>query len=424
MKKSFLISTLLLWTASAFALTPEFTAYMRAATGHNGLGGAQECMTNKGSSGNEFRLGNECGIYSEFSFGGYVLKPENETAPFFALHSTFAFIYGNREDFEADPSQAWIPRELYVEGGRVDGQDFYVWMGKRFYRWSSIDMNDFFAVDMSGPGVGVVSGKTSVGTWSAAIINNTPSREFNTSTGTITTGIGNATKTSYHLRLDDMESSLGKWSYWLAGGTTSATQSTGGTSYRGGTSGMFAVRNNHALLGGKNEIGVAYGQGVMSNFSAQGELVKDCDTMMDPTCNVPESSRVRAWDGLAFEGDRWTGQVAAVFEDWNMGRGVHAKWTSLGIRPIYWFTEHMSLMAEAGTSTVADDSDGLGSRRLTRFTIAPQMSFGKGNFSRPVFRAFYSRTNWSDNNKVSAVKTAFANRTEKDSVGVQTEIWF
>lgn len=424
MKKTLLLLTLILSTSRSFALTPEFTAYMRAGTGRNNLGGAQECLANKGSTGNEFRLGNECGIYSELSFGGYVLKPETETAPFFSLHTTFAFIYGNNEDFESNPNQAWVAREVYAEGGHIDGGNYGLWIGKRFFRWSSIDMNDFFAIDMSGPGFGAFSGTTDLGVWNVAVTNNTASREFNGST-VIATDIGNAAKTTLHVRLDDMQSSFGKWSYWLAGGTTSTTKATAsGSQYRGTSGGMLAVRNNHALFGGKNEIGVAYGQGILSNLKSEGELVKDCNTVGDPTCNVQDSGRIRAWDGLTFEGDRWTGQVAAVYENWNMGRGVNVKWTSLGIRPIYWFSEHTSLMAEAGVSNVQDDSDGLGSRQLTRFTIAPQISIGKGNFTRPVFRAFYSRTNWSDNNKISAAKTTFANRTEKDSIGVQTEIWF
>ncbi|RZK71205.1 MAG: hypothetical protein EOO85_20250, partial [Pedobacter sp.] len=45
--------------------------------GGNGKGGAQECFGNKGAGSNEFRLGNECGIYGEFSLGGYILKADD-----------------------------------------------------------------------------------------------------------------------------------------------------------------------------------------------------------------------------------------------------------------------------------------------------------------------------------------------------------
>jgi maltoporin len=315
---------------------------------------------------------------------------------------------------------------LYVDFGNVDGQNFSVWMGKRFYRWSAIDMDDFFSVDMSGPGFGVIGAKSEAGVFSAAVMNTTASREFNTDSAPVVTGIGNAAKTTLHLRWEDLATAFGTWSYWVAGGTTPPTRSAGGTVYSSANGGFLGVKNAHAVFGGKNEIGVAFGQGVMSNLSSQGELVRDCSTLHDVTCNVQDSSRVRAWDGFSWEVDRWTGQVGVIIEDWNKGQNSHVRWTSVGVRPIYWFTEHLSLVTEAGTSIVTDDSDSLGERRLTRFTVAPQMSFGKGNFSRPVFRAFYSRTNWSENNKISAAADAptFANITDKDSFGVQTEIWF
>jgi maltoporin len=425
--KTLILILVLTIAGRAHALVPEFKTYLRAGTGSNGKGGGQECISNKGSGGNEFRLGNECGIYGEFSFGTYILKPENAEQPFWRLHSNFALAYDNRTDWENGNANAWILRELYTEAGRIDGMNFSVWVGKRFYRWGDVNMDDFYAVDMSGPGGGLGDIKTDLGNWSVAIIQNSSSNEI-AGTGTaVVTNIGHAAKTSLHIRLDEMKTSLGTFSYWLAGGTTpSAKSTTTSTDYKSASGAFFAAKNYAAFLGGGNELAVAAGQGAMSNLSAQGDIVKDCINMNDGACTVNSSKKIRAWDALNFEGEKWSAQAALIYEEADKGTTTNSRvrWGSAGVRPIYWFTDHVSVAFQAGISNVIDESDGFGSRNLMRYTVAPQLSIGKGFYSRPVLRAFYSRTSWNENNKTSAAGSSFANSTDMDSFGFQTEVWF
>ena len=47
----------------AWAMPVDMHGYLRSGTGNNLQGGKQNCFNNPGSEGNEFRLGNECGIY-------------------------------------------------------------------------------------------------------------------------------------------------------------------------------------------------------------------------------------------------------------------------------------------------------------------------------------------------------------------------
>jgi maltoporin len=425
--KNTIIALVLLMTGSAQALTPEFKTYLRAGTGANGKGGAQECVFNKGAGGNEFRLGNECGIYGEFSLGADVLKAENAEKPFWRLYSNFAFVYDNRTDWEGNNPNSWVLRELYSEGGRIDGMNFSLWVGKRFYRWGDVHMDDFYAVDMSGPGGGIGDIKTDIGTWSVAFIQNASSNELNGTGTAVVTTVGNAAKTSLHIRLDEMQTPIGTFSYWLAGGTTPSTKNVAGTTdYKSTSGGYLAMKYFLAALGGGNELGVATGQGAMSNLSSQGDIVKDCADATKAECTVASSKKVRVWDSFHFEGENWSGQIAAVYEESDKGTTTDSRvrWASFGVRPIYWFTDHVGLAFQAGVSNVLDESDGLGSRNLMRYTIAPQMSIGKGFYSRPVLRAFYSRTSWNENNKISAKGTSFANSTDMDSFGLQTEVWF
>ena len=425
--KKIIVLLVLSMTGSAFAITPEFKTYFRAGTGGNGKGGAQECISNKGSVGNEFRLGNECGIYGEFSLGGYILKPDNEQQPFWRLYSNFAFVYENKTDFEDANTKAWVLRELFTEAGRIDGMNFTFWIGKRFYRWGDLHLDDYFAVDMSGPGGGIGDIKTEMGNWSAAIIQNTASNELNGTGTAVVTNVGRAAKTTLHLRLDESVTPLGTFSYWLAGGTTPSTKDNAGIKEYKSTSGVsLAVKNFVSIGTGGNELGVAAGQGAMSNLSSLGDIVKDCNDSTDASCTVAKAVKFRVWDGFTFEGEKWSAQTALIYEETEKGTTANSKlkWSSLGIRPMYWFTDHVAISFQAGISNVVDESDGFGSRNLVRYTVAPQISMGKGFYSRPVLRAFYSHTNWNERNKISAAGTSFANMTDMDSFGFQTEVWF
>lgn len=426
------------------ALTPDLSMYLRTSSGANGVGGAQECYNNPGAWGNEFRLGNECVTYGEFGFGAWVLKAQKEGDPFFRFFANFALVYNNQTDWEAPEikttgtsmsdlnvslrnGNVWVMREVYAEGGNFEGMPFTVWAGKRFYRWGDVHMMDYYPIAMSGPGGGIGGIKTDVGTWSLAVIQNAKSSEINGS-GDIKTDVGTAAKTSVHLRADGIDLPIGWGAIWAtAAATPPAKNKTSGQDYRKSTGGLFAFRLNSALAQGvNNELGVAYGGGNMSNFGPAGELYKDCSTDTDAACTVESSQRLRAWDSIVYEGGRFSGQLAVLFDDYDRGTSTKSKfqWLSIGIRPVYWFNDHISLTGQAGVSTVNDESDSLGARTLTRFTLAPQVSLGKSYWSRPVVRAYVSHTSWSDNNKGLASGTTAEGKTEALSVGMQTEVWF
>lgn len=438
---------LLLAASNATALTPEMSLYLRAGAGANGSGGGQECINNAGAWGNEFRIGNECGIYGEFGFGAFLLKGENDNAPFWRFFSNFAVAHANRTDWEgttvsethggADPAYVtgvglnngnnWVMREVYTEGGNFDGALYNVWAGKRFYRWGDVHMMDFYPVSMSGPGGGFGGVHTSWGQWSGAVIQNASSSEIN-GNGNISTAAGPAAKTTLHLRLEGVDTPVGTFSFWLAQGQTPATRDTAGTQeYQGGRGTFFALKNNRVLAEGVwNELGLAYGSGVMTNMGPQGELVKDCAVDTDPSCEVARSYRARAWNSFTADLMKWSTQVALIYDELDKGtsRAAKVRWSSIGVRPMYWFTDHVSLMFQAGVSHIVDESDGFGSRTLQRYTIAPQLSLGKAFYSRPVLRAFYTRSQWNRNNMISAAGTSAAGRTSLDAIGLQTEIWF
>lgn len=409
---------------SAFALTPEMNAYFRASTGGNFKGGRQECVTNTGSSGNEFRLGSECGIYGEIQFKAPLMKSENASSPYWKMATNFAFVYANKVDFESSANN-WVLREIYTEGGNFDGMQFGVWVGKRFWRWADIHMLDLNPVDMSGPGGGILGMSSSLGTWSATVIQNSSSNEIS-GTSNITTKVGSAAKTSLHLQLDGLKSTVGDWSFWLATATTPQTNSSL-ANYKQGSGYMLASKNNTTLWGGDNELGLAVGTGILTSLSSQGELVKDCSTSTDASCNVLASNRIRFWDSWHWEGVKWSGQAAFVYDEMNRGTstGTKLKWTSLGVQPIYWFTDHIGLASVWGVSQVLDEADGLGTRTLSRITIAPELALKKEYWARPVIRAYYTMNFWNNSAASSiASGTSAVADTQNYAWGLQTEVWF
>ncbi|MBX3019964.1 MAG: carbohydrate porin [Bdellovibrionaceae bacterium] len=418
------------------ALTPELQMYLRSSSGANGVGGAQECINNPGAWGNEFRLGNECATYGEFGFGAWVLKPAQDGDPFFRFFANFAVVYDNRTDWEA-PSvptggglrggNVWVMREVYSEGGYYAGAPFTAWAGKRFYRWGDVHLNDYYPVAMSGPGGGIGGIKTDYGTWSLAVIQNAQANEINGS-GDVRTEVGIAAKTSLHLRTEGWGTPAGWLSLWgVAATTPPAKDPATGTDYRKSTGGFFAAKLNSTIYEGvNNEFGMAYGEGVMSTMGPGGELVKDCQDTTDASCTVPGAQRLRAWNATVWETTKWSGQLAFMYDELDRGTstGTRFRWLSAGVRPMYWFTDNVSLIFQAGVSHIVDEADGLGSRNLARFTIAPQLSLAKGYWSRPVVRAYYSRTAWNQANVGAANGTTAQGKTEIDSIGVQTEVWF
>eukprot|EP01031_Cornospumella_fuschlensis_P004601 gene4601-5748_t len=68
--------------------------------------------------------------------------------------------------------------------------------------------------------------------------------------------------------------------------------------------------------------------------------------------------------------------------------------TSVGVRPVYAITEQFKLVTELGRDQV--EAPG-GTRKLTKFTIAPTWSpAGPGFWERPEIRLYYTYASWNE----------------------------
>ncbi len=176
----------------------------------------------------------------------------------------------------------------------------------------------------------------------------------------------------------------------------------------------------------KNEIGLAFGQGVMTDMGVNGELVKDCSDQSLSVCTVQKSHRLRFWNATLIEKDRWAGQFSLVYDDLDKktASDSRVRWISVAAQPIYYFTDRIHLLSVFGLSNVLDDSDGFGTRTLSQISVGPQLTIGKGFFTRPVLRALYTTRSWNKSNQTSFATSSAQGKLDAQSLVAQVEVWF
>lgn len=411
-----------------------FSGYLRAGSAYNGLGGKQECFNNIGAAGNEFRLGNECGIYGEAYARAYLLKGAKETDPFFMTGMTLAFFPpGNSqyEDSDSDGRDINVV-EAYGEGGYFDGVPLTFWAGKRFYRSSDIHMNDFYYfAAMNGNGGGIGNIDVGIGKLKIALLQETAQTTYSGTRQAIRTTAGGIGKTAADFQIVDIK--LSDWDtlyFWGVAATTSpGYESSTGKTYEAAPGYLAGLRYHHKFANGFNDAAIVYGTGAMESLDLSSNALAESGVS-----TVKNANRLRLVDHLTLTlNDRWAMHFATTAENRNNGATTDSRssWYNVGIRPVYFMTDHFHLVGEAGHSVITNQADRvagtrIGARQLTRLTLASQVSMTKEIFGRPVIRLFVTHSRWNDDNRTFIAYNApsFAEKTSGTSIGVQTEAWF
>ena len=388
----------------------EFHGYLRSGQGLNSEGGQMVAFQAPGAPA-KYRLGNEAETYGEMIFVNNWINPNHDpdkawmkTEVLVEANTTQAQSYSNTDQFRF--------REAFIQVGNVlasnPGAEF--WAGERYYRRLNIDINDFYFLDTSGYGGGVENLDVKIG--KAAIAYLGGARDD------LITSNGVYPKSVLDARLYGIKTPVGKLGFWYdysfsKGGTLSdVTQlpSTGG----------WAIGIGHTReewLGGYNRVSLQYGVGNAANFSTGIEY---------PTKYLPNAHTFRFTDSAVIQpNDKFGIQPVFIYQsqtDGNPANGTNT-WVSFGARPVWFFTDHVSLAFEAGfdhTSSGTKLYDGW----LEKFTIAPQIGAGRKFFSRPVLRAFVTYANWSKGLEGFVGGPAYLNRTSGWNFGVQGETWW
>lgn len=456
--KQFLISATLLIFVSVFSQYVfavngenfEYHGFFRSGIGNNSKGGDQVCLTNPGAGANEFRVGNECSTYGELSFVAHHLKSKSPLAPFFKTQFRLAFNVQSDQDWETNTTNSTgqditldtdgdgdvdtddsptvgdtdggdLPafRELYFEGGNLDGSPLSFWVGKRFYREQDIFMHDYFYfADLSGPGAGIGN----IPFWFNANLNLAYLKRVDATTATTR---GNIALNVFDLRLKNVQVSKNhSLQFWGAmADTPSARNSSDGTLYSDNKGHAGGVLWQSLILGGFNHLSVIYGKGLLDGLNVWGTLLTEVNSNSDK--DQQKSNRWRISNHTTIEPNASLAMHSILLyerRDSGSNNNNIEEWYSVGVQPVYRITNHYQIVSVFGFSVV--DAEGSGAKKLTRFTIAPQISVGRSIWARPVIRMFYTRSWWNANNRGVINNNVFANETSGGSWGFQGEVWF
>ena len=388
----------------------EFHGYFRSGYGVNGRGGQQVAFQAPGA-GAKYRLGNETETYSELIFVNNWLNPKGDSSK--AWMKTEVMVEADTQNLASfDDSSRFRLREAFVQTGNFirsqPGLKF--WAGERYYRRQHIDINDFYPLDMSGYGAGIEDLDVRVGQMAVAYL--AGARQD------ILTENGNYSKNNLDVRLYNVNAPLGKIAFWYNIAAAKGGTLSDGTVVPTITGQAFGFGHFRAeMLGGYNRFSIQYGRGAASNFSTSIET---------PTPFLKDGSTLLITEHLLIQpNERFSIMPIFIYQRHKSGREQDGtdEWISFGARPVFNFSEHVSLAFEPGFDHT-DSGQGLYSGWLRKFTIAPQIAAGRDFFSRPVLRAFMTFANWSDGFRGFVGGTPYRNKTSGITYGVQTEVWW
>jgi maltoporin len=414
----------------------SYYGYMRSGYGVGDDGTSQERFQAPGS-GAAYRLGNEKDTYLETGFSYFHLDEDRDSdSPIFGTHIMLAYS-SQEKGTETDSNTAL--RQVYVTAKNViPGQpDATVWGGQRYYRRHDVHMNDYYWLDMSGYGGGVEDYDLGFAKGSIAWIGGT-NDDFTGTDQIIPENLENTDKNNFDLRLNDIDLGIGKGNVWLnyahykldSGDTIDEEEN-----FNGSADG-FAVGfwlENELGENGTNTAIIQYGTGVAANFNSFSPLIRNSNGNF-PTkadgLDADDQSRLRIMDVIDYTfTEKLSMQAVAIYQEDDLGIDDDSDitWYSVGIRPVYDFTELYGIAFEAGYDYTELDDGRDGS--LMKFTIAPQITPDIGFFSRPAIRLFFTYAAWSDDYSTGDAETSIGGNTYKDdtsgiSYGVQVESWW
>ena len=426
----------------------EIHGYTRAGVGRSSNGGEQVSffLANTGGSptgGPGYRLGNETDNYLELAVDVRAYEKGNTN---FKLHFRPAFReYYQVRDASADAGgnvdnakgagpnqQIWL-REGWGEATGIFGstgvfKDASLWAGRRFYMRQDLHMRDQWYWNNSGDGVGLEN--IDFGSFKlhyAYIQHDTGNLNNDWNNGAINGSLapysqwvgggGHTIVGSHDLRATDIK-------LWSGGSLTLGIQyndartKTGfendgnknkGTQYN-------VILNQAGVLGGDNRVYATYGNGstYWNWYNPDVKTENNWWQVMDifyikPVTNLEMQGTVQ------FRKQNGVGSML----------GTTNTWTSIGVRPVYFFTKHFSVAYEVGMDKLKFDNEDE-ARKLLKNTLALQWSPQASFWSRPVIRIFATRADWNKNannwNKVG--EGQFGNSLQGMTFGAQVEAWW
>lgn len=385
------------------AFATNFSGYFRTGVGNSTQGGKQSCFQLPGA-GSKYRLGNECEQYLELDLRQDLLKLDDGSVVSVEGMAQFYNEYGHELKFDGDYGFTRMS-QLYAEWSKMpalNGGSF--WAGRRYYNRNDIHISDYYYWNQSATGFGFDQVE-----WNGLKYSYVFSRKDNVfqqdmvtrhdfTVGGINTNPGG--EIQFGVSYLDKPSRDGAHAGWSA----------------------VVQHRQEAFLGGVNKFAVQYGKGPGTALGYTGDSTLD---------NSNQSWRlVEFFDWQVTRA--FSGQFQVVYQKDTRPDGQDQNWLSVGVRPIYAFTDQFKFVTEIGRDQV--EAPG-GTRKLTKYTVAPTWSpKGSGFWDRPEIRLYYTYATWNKAAQAAADMTspgsalsntgAFGSDLHGSNVGVQVEYWW
>ncbi|WP_369433819.1 carbohydrate porin [Psychromonas sp. MME1] len=176
---------------------------------------------------------------------------------------------------------------------------------------------------------------------------------------------------------------------------------------------MTAEYTQGGILGGFNKFTVQYADGASAHELMSNHSGSYFGAWMDK-----DSSGYRIIDwGVIQLSDKIEMGYNAIYAQVDYKGDNDHKWTSVGIRPVYKWSDTMKSIIEIGYDST-DNPDWGQKEDLTKVTFAQALTAGSSFWARPELRAYVTYAKSDDDNKFRE------GRDKNISVGLQAEAWW
>ncbi len=429
----------------------EYHGYMRAGTGVSKSQTQNSCYNLHSTTGNPFRLGNECGFYMESIFNYNFQKPEADK-PWFRFGLNLALVSDNLQSFESTANGDFqiANREVYVEAGNVVSDGSVLWIGKRFYKRRDIGLFDMFLVETVGSGVGLYDVAAGPGKFHAAFTQYKNPGTFGQNPTPPVGGASAPLVSTLDLRYD-LPIGKDNLESILLVGQKSEKPSLGeaGVEYEKlpGTELTFIYSGNYSESTG-NKVYLQYGNGLFGSSLAEGNLLNNFESASSTVVKTPgsnassdrvdilkKSSTFRVADEFVWNADAWELAAAAVYQAEDFGGAKltgttdadNRNITIVGVRPSYYLSKIWKLTLDAGNVTIKNNVNGnaQADNSMTKETIALQVQPEHGYNARPSLRFFVTNAQWDKASQpYMGTSAIYASSKQGSTFGVQAEAWW
>ncbi|GAB3466120.1 maltoporin [Azotobacter salinestris] len=385
----------------------NFSGYYRLGIGGNSKGGTQSCFQLPGAP-TKYRLGNECEQWSELAWDHDIALADGSTLSGMVMGGFYNPI-GHKPKFkDSNEHGGGFSRiqQMFVEwknAAVLNGGNF--WVGRRYYKRNDIHMTDLYYWNQSATGFGF--DEVPIGDLRYSYVF---SRKDNQNQDPYVT--------RHDFNVDGFKTNPGG-EVQLG---VSYLQEAGGSDKHSGWSVAVQHKQEGFLGGNYNTFALQYGEGPGTGLGYTGDSNLDKEN---------KSWRlVEYFDWQTTE--RFGGQFQVVYQKDVRPDGDNSRWLSFGVRPVYAFTETFKLSAEIGHDQIKATD---GTRKLTKFSIAPTWSpGGPGFWARPELRVYYTYATWNEAAQRAATEMnpdsalsetgAFGTDRHGSNFGVQVEYWW